>query len=183
MLVCMGAALVMITNQYITMMFPNTSPARLGAQVISGIGFLGAGTIIVTRYNQVIGLTTAAGLWACACVGLAIGIGFFEGAIITSILILFSITVLHRLEKVIIKKSKTIDVYIELKSDVKVGYLLNEIRALNISVNYADFTKPRYKNNDCLAMVVSLKLPHRKEHIEIIDQLMQMQSIQHAEQV
>ena len=60
-----------MTNQYIVETFGVSDPARLGAQVISGIGFLGAGTIIVTGRHQVKGLTTAAGLWACACMGLA----------------------------------------------------------------------------------------------------------------
>ncbi|WP_312446942.1 MgtC/SapB family protein, partial [Lacrimispora sp.] len=69
MLVCMGSAAVMMTNQYISQTFGGSDPSRLGAQVVSGIGFLGAGTIIVTRNNQVRGLTTAAGLWAAACAG------------------------------------------------------------------------------------------------------------------
>ncbi len=73
-------------------------PARLGAQVISGIGFLGAGTIIVTRRNQVRGLTTAAGLWSAACLGLAIGIGFYEGAVIGGVVIFLIMTLLHRID-------------------------------------------------------------------------------------
>ena len=82
-LVCIGATMVMITSQYmIDILKVQTDPTRLGAQVISGIGFLGAGTIIVIGRNQVKGLTTAAGLWTCACIGLAIAVGFYEGAII-----------------------------------------------------------------------------------------------------
>ncbi len=87
MLVCMGATLVMLTNQYIHDYTGTGDIARLGAQVISGIGFLGAGTIIVTGRNHIKGLTTAAGLWASACIGLAIGIGFYFGAIIGSFFI------------------------------------------------------------------------------------------------
>mgnify|MGYP001027887749 CR=1 FL=1 len=85
MLVCLGAASVMMTNQYICDHFESGDPSRLGAQVISGIGFLGAGTIIVTKRNQVRGLTTAAGLWSSACLGLAVGIGFYEGAVAAKI--------------------------------------------------------------------------------------------------
>lgn len=70
MLVCLSSALVMMTNQFIFSNFGGSDPARLGGQVISGIGFLGAGTIIVTSRSQVRGLTTAAGLWASACLGL-----------------------------------------------------------------------------------------------------------------
>ena len=63
-------------------MFDTGDPVRMGAQVVSGIGFLGAGTIVVTKRNQIRGLTTAAGLWAAAAVGLAIGIGFYEAAVL-----------------------------------------------------------------------------------------------------
>ena len=66
MLVCVGACVVMLTNQYIYQVFGSGDPVRMGAQVVSGIGFLGAGTIIVTRRNQIKGLTTAAGLWSAA---------------------------------------------------------------------------------------------------------------------
>ena len=76
MLVCVGSCLIMLTNQYLYQVTQTGDPMRLGAQVVSGIGFLGAGTIIVTKRNQIKGLTTAAGLWACAGVGLSLGVGF-----------------------------------------------------------------------------------------------------------
>ena len=88
-LVGLGAMIVIFTNQYIYEVFNTGDVARLGAQVISGIGFLGAGTILVTSRSQIKGLTTAAGLWACACLGISIGIGFYTLSIIGFILILF----------------------------------------------------------------------------------------------
>ena len=81
-LVCLGSALVMMTNQYVYITYETGDPVRLGAQVISGVGFLGAGTIVLTGRNKIMGITTAAGLWAAACCGLAIGIGFYEGAVL-----------------------------------------------------------------------------------------------------
>ena len=90
-LICMGASITTLTSEYLLLvMNMNTDPARLGAQVIAGIGFIGAGTIIVTRHQRVKGLTTAAGLWAVAIVGLCIGSGFYEGAIMTTLLILIA---------------------------------------------------------------------------------------------
>ena len=76
-LVCLGAAIVMMTSQYMMQLYGTEAAdlSRMGAQVISGVGFLGVGTIVVTGKNQIRGLTTAAGLWTCACVGLAAGIG------------------------------------------------------------------------------------------------------------
>ena len=89
MLLCVGAASTMLVSQFIYASYGVGDPARLSAQVISGIGFLGAGTIIVTRRNQVKGLTTAATLWATACMGLAVGVGFYECALIMYVILIF----------------------------------------------------------------------------------------------
>lgn len=83
-LVCLGSTLVMMTGQYMFEVFNSGDPARLGAQVVSGIGFLGAGSIIVEGHTKIRGLTTAAGLWTSACIGLAIGVGFYAGAIVAT---------------------------------------------------------------------------------------------------
>ena len=80
MVVCIGSEIAMMTGIFLSRELGSTDPSRIAAQVISGIGFLGAGTILVTRQNQVKGLTTAAGLWADACLGLALGSGFYSGA-------------------------------------------------------------------------------------------------------
>ena len=98
MLVCLGATTVMMTNQYVTQCMGTGDPVRMGAQVISGIGFLGAGSIMVTGRNQIRGITTAAGLWAAACIGLAIGIGFYEIGIASGILVFIVLTALHGLD-------------------------------------------------------------------------------------
>ena len=80
MLLCVGSASTMLVSQFMYASYGVGDPARLSAQVISGIGFLGAGTIIITRRNQIKGLTTAATLWATACMGLAVGVSY-AGAI------------------------------------------------------------------------------------------------------
>ena len=116
-LVCVGAAMVMITSQYMLTQFGTGDPARLGAQVISGVGFLGVGTIIVTGRNQVRGLTTAASIWACACLGLAAGIGFIEGVIVALVCIVFTLKVLGKLDKVVQKRAREIDFYIEFENN------------------------------------------------------------------
>ena len=98
MLVCVGACVIMLTNQYIYQTYGSGDPVRMGAQVVSGIGFLGAGTIIVTRRNQIKGLTTAAGLWASAGVGLALGIGFYEAAVTGAVAIFIIMTLLQKMD-------------------------------------------------------------------------------------
>ena len=113
-LVCVGATLAMLVNQFTFTTFGEGDTTRLGAQVISGIGFLGAGSILITSRNQVRGLTTAAGLWASACVGLAIGAGFYTAAIATGLLILASLTLLPSVENFFRNRSRNMRIYIEI---------------------------------------------------------------------
>ena len=128
MLVCIGSSVVMMINQYACEVFGTGDPVRLGAQVISGIGFLGAGTIIVTSHNQIMGLTTAAGLWASACIGLAIGIGLYEVAIPAGIAVFIVLTVLHRLDFRMRKRTLVVDVYVELEQRVSLASFIRRAR-------------------------------------------------------
>lgn len=99
-LVCVGACLTTLMGQYcVQILHYNSDPLRVGAQVISGIGFLGVGTIISDRNAHITGLTTAAGLWTAACMGLSIGVGFYWGALVAFGIMLITIVVLSRVEK------------------------------------------------------------------------------------
>lgn len=97
-LVCVGAALAMMTGEFVFISYGIGDPSRIGAQVVSGIGFLGAGTILRAGFN-VRGLTTAASLWAVSCVGLACGIGFYAGAVMCAISITIVLVVFKRFER------------------------------------------------------------------------------------
>ena len=128
MLVCVGACVIMLTNLYIYRVFDVGDPVRMGAQVVSGIGFLGAGTIVVTRHNQIRGLTTAAGLWAAAAIGLATGAGFYEAAVLGAAVIFATLTVLTYLDDRMHRKTRYFDVYVTLTPTVTMGTLLNLLR-------------------------------------------------------
>ena len=129
-LVCLGSALVMITSQYMMLEFGEVADiSRMGAQVISGVGFLGVGTIIVTGRNQVKGLTTAASIWVCACVGLAAGIGFVEGVVIVLILLVLTLKVLGRLDTLVRKSGKEVDLYIEFVDNKSLLNFCDKIKA------------------------------------------------------
>ena len=141
--VCIGAMSAMLVNQYIITYFnPNSDPARMGAQVISGIGFLGAGTIVITghqRGQQVKGLTTAAGLWASACMGLAVGVGFYEGAIIMCAFLFLVIVSLNRLDERYLKASSVVRVYLEYSSAVPFSTLLRALRRKGWHMVYVEY--------------------------------------------
>lgn len=101
-LVCVGSALVMLLSMYGFADYANEpnvrlDPARLAAQVISGIGFLGAGVILFNGFS-VTGLTTAATLWVVAGIGLASGAGFYYPAVGTTFIVLFSLLILNKVE-------------------------------------------------------------------------------------
>ena len=113
LLVGLGSTLIMITNQYIATIYSDIDPTRMAAQVVSGIGFLGAGTIITTSKNEIRGLTTAAGIWATAAVGLAVGIGFYMGAIVGGMFIIGSLMFLKKIDVYIKTHAKTMEIYIE----------------------------------------------------------------------
>ena len=98
MLLSVGAASTMMVSQFLYASYDVGDPARLSAQVISGIGFLGAGTVIITRHNEIKGLTTAASVWATACMGLAVGVGFYECAIIMYILLIIILLLMNVLD-------------------------------------------------------------------------------------
>jgi putative Mg2+ transporter-C (MgtC) family protein len=91
--------LAMTVGQFAAIYYTTVDPTRIGAQEVSGLGFLGAGSIIVTRDNHVSGLTTAAGLWASACIGLALGIGFYEGALVGAAVVYFAERILKKVSK------------------------------------------------------------------------------------
>lgn len=138
-IVCLGATSVMIVSQLIHLKFGGVSDlTRLGAQVISGIGFLGVGCIIVTR-NRIRGLTTAAGLWTTACLGLVIGAGFLEVAATMFALIMITAFVLRPLSLKLRPVETTIEVTASLSSNktitdytndfIKLGYDLTSAKA------------------------------------------------------
>ncbi|MBP3569441.1 MAG: MgtC/SapB family protein [Lachnospiraceae bacterium] len=183
MLVCVGATLVMLTNQYICMEYGTSDPARLGAQVISGIGFLGAGTIIVTGRNRVKGLTTAAGLWACACVGLAIGIGFYSGAIIGCALILLVMSVLHRMDDRMTANARILDMYLEFRKMSDLGVFMSKIKEFGMKISEIEMTKSSGTEDVGVAVLLTLKLEKKRLHTEVIEVLSQIEGVTYIEEL
>lgn len=117
-LVCLGAALTVMIGLYTTEVLGySNDPLRVSAQVVSGIGFLGVGTILLKGRFQITGLTTAAGLWCAAAIGLALGAGFYEGAFIVFVCALLTITTISRLESRLNKKYRRFGIYVEIVSD------------------------------------------------------------------
>jgi putative Mg2+ transporter-C (MgtC) family protein len=183
-LVCIGAAMVMITSQYMTDILKiNTDATRMGAQVISGIGFLGAGTIIVVGRNEIKGLTTAAGLWACACMGLAIGIGFYEGAIISCVFLLGVVTVLHKFDLYSRTHSRILEVYAEIKHITGVTNFMNSIKADGTKISNIELTKSKEFDNHVIGLTMTLTLAEKIDHSEYILKLHSIENVLSVEEI
>lgn len=181
MLVCLGSCLVMMTNQYIYQGIGNGDPTRMAAQVVSGIGFLGAGTIIVTSRNQIKGLTTAAGLWTSAAVGIAIGIGFYEAAVIGSVMMFIIMTILHEVDFRMRRKTRVVEAYVELKSRSSLGKFIRFVRRNNIETSNLQIENDSTQNNGGVSFIVTLKGLDKQSHEEIIRIVKQMDGLVHIE--
>ena len=181
MLVCVGSCLIMLTNQYIYQMYNVGDPVRMGAQVVSGIGFLGAGTIVVTRRNQIKGLTTAAGLWASAAVGLAVGIGLYEAAILGGAAIFLVLSIIHRWDNNMRMHSKFVEAYVELNSKISLGDFMRKIREMDLEI---DSIKTEYESTfeeGKHAYIVVLKSKQKRNHDLLFQSLRDIDGVSYVE--
>ncbi len=172
-----------MTSEYVSIAFPGQGDInRIGAQVISGVGFLGVGTIIITGKKQVRGLTTAAGLWACACAGIAIGIGFIEGTVIATAMIIFTLIVLDRLDKFIHRHSKTIDLYLEFYSNNDINSLVSWLHEHRVKVDNINITKSSIKGERPVATLTVIA-PDEQTRSSLVEMLRESEFIRYSEEL
>lgn len=133
-LVCLGAAIASMAGLYTAIFLGfNNDPLRVGAQVVSGIGFLGVGTIMIRNRDQVTGLTTAAGLWVTACIGLAVGIGFYWIALLSFLVVIITFSILGHMERFTKHKDSHV-CYVEFMNTENVKKFYSEIKAYASSI-------------------------------------------------
>lgn len=194
-IVCMGAALTIILSTYISAMLGSTlwslsatdmhttDISRFGAQVINGIGFLGAGTIIVTGRQQVKGMTTAAGLWASACMGLAIGAGFYQGALIGCILIIMTMVIFSKLESFILSRSRNINVYVEFEGAEDLPAIIEKIKSHDIKIFDVEIYKAKSGESNFPNAIFTLQLPKKKSHTTLITAIAEVDNVRTIEEL
>ncbi len=195
MLVCLGAALTMVLSQYEYVMVATTwaesaaeigirtDVARFGAQVINGIGFLGAGTIIVTGRQEVKGLTTAAGLWASACMGLAIGAGFYECVLLAFALIFLSVRILPYIETAIIENARNMNIYVEFQSLDDVGEIINRIKAQDVQIYEVDIARGLEERSRNPSAVFSIRMNQKQAHTRVLAAISELESVRTIDEI
>ena len=191
-IVCVAACLIMMTNEFVSYKFGTGDPTRLGAQVVSGVGFLGAGTILVTEKKKVTGLTTAAGIWGSAGIGLAIGVGFYKGAILAAVSIWGVISMFQPLKMYLQKRSRVIELYIVVNSTEAYNRVLvycaeNRIRITDSRTAFGEANQSRIQYFDMpekkIASFVTLELAGSFEHLRLMEELSNLPGVIYVEEI
>ena len=174
-LICLGAAITTMTSQYLITMHYYTDVARLGAQVIAGVGFIGAGTIIVTRRQHVRGLTTAAGFWVAAIVGLALGAGYYEGGLLTTALVIIVELVFSRLEYWMTNHDPETSLYVEYMRQENLPDIMSVLQEKRIHVQNLEVSQISSHNSSCA--VISFRSRNKVELYELSEELYKIDGI------
>lgn len=171
--VCLGAAMVMLIEQYLERIYGgNVNVTRIAAQVVSGVGFLGAGSILVSGH-QIKGLTSAASIWTCACVGLAIGIGFIDGAAVLTLCWLLGVHIVPFIEDKLYKHSKYMTLYIELEDGKAITAVSRRLKDDECVIDTFDVDKPKAKGQK-FQVVTTFKMPrhiNKEEYLRLIQDM------------
>ncbi len=181
MLVSLGAALSALIGVILAAEAAKLGVAsdmqRTGAQVMSGIGFLGAGTILVKKANtRITGLTTAAGLWATAAIGLAVGYGLYEAAYITVFIVVLAFTLISKLEFRMTYKRQRIFIYLEL-DNVNSVKIMSELLEKDFGAVEIQVTPPRSGSIPHVGMEALIRLPHK---VSISEKIKKLHKLDHV---
>ena len=173
-IVCLGSTMTALIGQYTCLVMGFSSdPMRVSAQVISGIGFLGAGTILIRGRNHVTGLTTAAGLWTTACIGIATGLGFYSGAVICAIIFFLSAGALTRVETIGKNGKNIIRVYLECDDASVTNAVLDILTGPDYGLYAVEITPPRTGIANHLGIEAIMPIPKNSDRKELVDGLAQ----------
>ena len=183
-LICLGAAMTTLTSQFLYLQLHYyTDMARLGAQVVAGVGFIGAGTIIVTQRQRVKGLTTAAGLWASAIIGLAIGGGFYEGALFATFLIILAELLFSKLEYRMLENAPEINLYMEYTDRSCLEQVLKLYREKNVKVLNMEITRATGSEHHNACAIFSLRLNKRCKVELLLDAIHRVEGVAAVEEL
>lgn len=188
-LVCLGAALAMLLGQYESWALnalgseAKTDVSRIGAQVVSGIGFLGAGTILLTGRRKIKGLTTAAGLWASACMGLAIGAGAYAAVFAAFFLILLCMRVFPLLEARMLANARNMNLYVEVKDVRNIVDVTSYLRQQQIELLSMELYPHSGSDAHAPGLLLDIRLPKKANHELLRASLLQLEAVRLIEEI
>ena len=195
MLVCLGATLTMLLGQYQAVMLDTVwldtaqefgsynDISRFSAQVINGIGFLGAGTILVTGRQEVKGMTTAACLWSSACMGLAIGAGFYECVLLGFVMIFLCVHLLPGVERFLMENARNMSLYIEFQSLDDIGSIINCIKAHDAHIYEVEIDRGKTDGIRSPSAVFTIRLKNRQRHSFVLADISALETVRMIDEI
>ena len=141
------------------------------------VNLLGAGTVIVTGRQEVKGLTTAAGLWASACMGLAIGAGFYECVVLAFVLIFLCIRLLPPLESMMVERARNMNLYVEFSSLDDVGAIIGRIKSQGAQIYEVDIERGTEESHHRPSAVFTIRLDHAVHHAQVMAAISELENV------
>lgn len=180
--VCLGATMVMLTEQYLEVLYPGRLDiSRIAAQVISGVGFLGAGSILVSGH-QIKGLTSAASIWTCACVGLAVGIGFIDGAVLLTLFWLSGVHFVPYIEDMVYRRSRYMTVYFEVDTGKAITAVSHRLKEDKCLIDTFAVDKPKAKGQ-YYQITATFRIPKRSSKESCLAALQEIKGVVSANEL
>lgn len=174
--VCLGSTMVMLLEQYLEQIYPGqVDLSRIAAQVVSGVGFLGAGSILVSGH-QIKGLTSAASIWTCACIGLAIGIGFLDGAAILTLFWLVGVHLSPYIEEKFYRHSRYMTIYLEVEDGKAISAVSRMLKEKQCVLDSFDVDKPKAKGQN-FQIMTTFQIPKGESKDECIHLLQELKGV------
>ena len=183
-LVSLGSAVATVLNLYLAMLpGMDADVSRIPAGVVSGIGFLGAGTIILTGRNQIKGLTTAASLWVASCMGMAFGAGYITVGLICFAFVMIANVILVHLSQLIEENSRYVSIYIEVEESNGIKKLRKKIAELGYEINSMNKTKDKTLSGNDSALMLELDFGSKHSHHALMEELNNLDFVNYVEEL
>ena len=183
-LVSLGSAVATVLNLYLAMLpGMDADVSRIPAGVVSGIGFLGAGTIILTGRNQIKGLTTAASLWVASCMGMAFGAGYITVGLICFAFVMIANVILVHLSQLIEENSRYVSIYIEVEESNGIKKLRKKIAELGYEINSMNKTKDKTLSGNDSALMLELDFGSKHSHHDLMEELNNLDFVNYVEEL
>lgn len=183
-LVSLGSAVATALNIYLALI-PGLSAdvSRIPAGVVSGIGFLGAGTILVTGRKQIKGLTTAASLWVASCMGMAIGGGYLIVGVVCFALVMIANVILLHLSRAVEDHSRFMSLYLEVEKSHGVPKLTKKVSEAGFTISSMTKSKEKTLQSSDAAIIVDLVLDKKRHHQEILNFFSGLEFVNYVEEI
>ncbi len=183
-LVSLGSAVAAVLNLYLAGMDGfNADVGRIPAGVVSGIGFFGAGTIIVTGRNQIKGLTTAASLWVASCMGMAFGAGYISVGFTCFVLVMGANMILMKLSQKIEENSRYVSISVEVEETGGVKKLRKKLLEMGYTINSINKTKDKTLSGTDVALMIEIDYGAKHAHQELFEALNNLEYVNYVEEI